>query len=95
MSKASGNGEGDVAEQTSVLARRARGIRDEITYDGFGHITNETNPAYGGRYKFTGREFDVETGLQYNRARYYDATTGRWNWSEKRRVAGSFRYRRS
>src|SRR5204863_5417406 len=54
------------------------GIRDEITYDGFGNITNETNSAYGGRYKFTGRELDVETGLQYNRARYYDATTGRW-----------------
>ena len=31
-----------------------------------------------GRYAFTGREFDVETQLQYNRARYYDATTGRW-----------------
>src|SRR5438046_6445676 len=56
----------------------AGGIRDEITYDGFGNITNETNAAYGGRYKFTGRELDVETGLQYNRARYYDATTGRW-----------------
>lgn len=27
---------------------------------------------------YTGREFDSETGLQYNRGRYYDATTGRW-----------------
>src|SRR5262249_49973448 len=27
---------------------------------------------------FTGREFDRVTGLQYNRARYYDSTTGRW-----------------
>src|SRR5438046_4435459 len=56
----------------------AGGIRDEITYDGFGNITNETNAAYGGRYKYTGRELDVETGLQFNRARYYDVTTGRW-----------------
>src|ERR1019366_3426819 len=29
-------------------------------------------------YGWTGREVDVETGLQYNRARYYDAATGRW-----------------
>jgi RHS repeat-associated protein len=27
---------------------------------------------------FTSREFDAETGLYYNRARYFDPTTGRW-----------------
>jgi RHS repeat-associated protein len=27
---------------------------------------------------YTGRELDVETWLQYTRARYYDAFTGRW-----------------
>ena len=27
---------------------------------------------------YTGREFDAEIGLQYNRARYYDAKVGRW-----------------
>jgi RHS repeat-associated protein len=27
---------------------------------------------------FTSREFDFETGLYYNRARYLDPTTGRW-----------------
>ncbi|MFM5961553.1 MAG: RHS repeat-associated core domain-containing protein, partial [Dolichospermum sp.] len=29
-------------------------------------------------YLFTGREFDKETGLQYNRARYYNQATGRF-----------------
>jgi len=56
-------------------------ILDTIAYDAFGNATpaNSTADAtYGGRYKWTGREFDVETGLQYNRARYYDAATGRW-----------------
>ena len=33
---------------------------------------------HSGRYAWTGREMDVETDLQYNRARYYDSTTGRW-----------------
>ncbi|MFO0011411.1 MAG: RHS repeat-associated core domain-containing protein, partial [Planctomycetota bacterium] len=27
---------------------------------------------------YTGREFDRDVGLQYNRARWYDPTTGRW-----------------
>ena len=28
--------------------------------------------------RYTGREFDSETGLYYYRARYYDPTTGRF-----------------
>jgi len=52
-------------------------VKDQITYDGWGNAT-QTNSTYGGRYLYTGREFDVETGLQYNRARYYDPATGRW-----------------
>jgi RHS repeat-associated protein len=51
---------------------------DTITYDGFGNVTNETNASAGDRWKFTGREFDSETGLQYNRARDYNAADGRW-----------------
>jgi RHS repeat-associated protein len=53
-------------------------LQDRITYDAFGNVLTETNPAFGDRYKYTGREFDSATGLQYNRARYYDATIGRW-----------------
>src|SRR5262245_53410370 len=52
-------------------------VLDSLVYDGFGRIS-ESDPEYGGRYKWTSREFDVETGLQFNRARYYDADTGRW-----------------
>src|SRR5690606_33103175 len=29
-------------------------------------------------FSYTGREWDSDAGLQYNRARWYDATTGRW-----------------
>jgi RHS repeat-associated protein len=53
-------------------------VKDSIAYDAFGNITSETNAADRGRYAWTGRELDAETGLQYNRARYYDSTTGRW-----------------
>jgi RHS repeat-associated protein len=59
-------------------------VRDVITtsgvasidYDAFGNVL--TDDAARGRYGWTGRELDVETGLQYNRARYYDSATGRW-----------------
>ena len=53
-------------------------VVDSIDYDGYGNISNETDSSYRGRYAYTGRELDVETGLQYNRARYYDGATGRW-----------------
>ncbi len=53
-------------------------VKDAIVYDGFGNIISETNSAYRGSYAWTGRMFDVETDLQYNRARWYDPTTGRW-----------------
>jgi RHS repeat-associated protein len=54
-------------------------VQDSIVYDGYGNITYQTpSPATTPLYSYTGRELDVETGLQYNRARYYDATTGRW-----------------
>jgi RHS repeat-associated protein len=43
-----------------------------------GTITSETNSTFRGNYAWTGREFDSATGLQYNRARYYDPKTGRW-----------------
>jgi type VI secretion system secreted protein VgrG len=52
--------------------------QDHINYDGFGNVTNETSSTFGDRYKWTGREFDSESGLQCNRIRYYDAITARW-----------------
>jgi RHS repeat-associated protein len=30
------------------------------------------------RYQYTGRDWDADVGLQYNRARWYDPATGRW-----------------
>ncbi len=55
-------------------------VVDSLKYDSFGNIDvgTELDAAYRGRYTWTGREFDVETQLQFNRARYYDSTTGRW-----------------
>jgi RHS repeat-associated protein len=54
------------------------GVIDTLTYDGFGKVTSESFPNKGDRYAYTGRERDIVTGLQYNRARYYDPAIGRW-----------------
>ena len=49
-----------------------------MKYDSYGNVISESNPTFKSRHRFTGREFDSETGLQYYRARYYDSSTGRF-----------------
>lgn len=54
-------------------------VQASVSYDSFGNATvSGSHPEYSGRYGWTGREQDDETGLQYNRGRYYDPATGRW-----------------
>jgi len=63
-------------------------LLETISYDAFGNITARADgdgdpltaedPTYRGRYAWTGRELDAETGLQYNRARSYGGASGRW-----------------
>jgi RHS repeat-associated protein len=59
------------------IMNTSQAIQDNLNYDGFGNPT-QTNAAVGDRYEYTAREFDANTGLQYNRARYYNPGTGRW-----------------
>jgi RHS repeat-associated protein len=52
-------------------------IASTYTYDAFGRLTASTG-SITNPFQYTGREFDSETGLYYNRARYYDASAGRF-----------------
>jgi RHS repeat-associated protein len=47
-----------------------------FTYDTFGNVTSGDTTQT--RYLYTGRDWDADVGLQYNRARWYDPATGRW-----------------
>lgn len=60
------------------LVNNSGTVVNHLKYDSFGNVISQTNAAAFTRYRFTGREFDAETGLQYNRARYYDPATGRF-----------------
>ena len=47
-------------------------------YSVYGHAAAE-NPNHPNPYLFPGRRFDVETGLYYYRARYYNPYSGRFS----------------
>jgi RHS repeat-associated protein len=47
------------------------------SYDAFGNLTGGAEVILT-RYLWTGREFEILTGLQYNRNRWYDPSMGRW-----------------
>jgi RHS repeat-associated protein len=60
---------------TNALTDATGAVIASTNYDSFGNATNANFPT---RYQFTGREFDNLTGLQYSRARWYDANLGRF-----------------
>jgi RHS repeat-associated protein len=69
--------EQDAANSVTSLSNSTGALADTYTYDSYGNVTNSTgtlrNP-----FQYTGRELDSETGLNYNRARYYNSATGRF-----------------
>jgi RHS repeat-associated protein len=70
-----------------ALASSAGAVQTTYTYDPFGQVTiNGT--ASPNRYQYTSRENDG-TGLQYNRARYYNPALGRFISQDPAGQAGS------
>jgi RHS repeat-associated protein len=53
-------------------------ILNHVVYDSFGKVKSQSDATVEFRYGYTGREQDGETGLDYYRARYYDAANGRF-----------------
>ena len=60
------------------LVNNSGALVNHLIYDSYSQVISQTNPAVDTRYLFTGREFDQEIGLYYYRARYYNATNGRF-----------------
>ena len=67
------DGLGTVTDLTDSTGATAK----SYSYDAYGTIVDQTGTVEQ-PYTYTGREFDAESGLYFYRARFYDATTGRF-----------------
>jgi RHS repeat-associated protein len=52
-------------------------LAQTYTYDSFGNTKNSSG-SLTNFFRYAGREFDTESGLYFNLARYYDPSTGRF-----------------
>ena len=62
---------------TTSLSSSAGALANTYTYDSFGNLTASTGTVTN-PLRYTGREFDQETGMHYYRARHYDQNIGRF-----------------
>jgi RHS repeat-associated protein len=69
--------EADGPGSITSLSSAAGSVANTYSYDAFGKLTASTGSVVN-PVQYTGRETDLETGLYYYRARYYDSTTGRF-----------------
>ena len=68
------DGLGSITEITDSVGA----VKQRYIYSSFGKIESQLDPNFIQPYTFTGREFDLETGLYFYRARYYDPSIGRF-----------------
>jgi uncharacterized protein RhaS with RHS repeats len=61
----------DGVNSVTSLTNSPGTLSNTYTYGSFGNKTASTGTVTN-RFEFTGREYDIETGLQYYRNRYYD-----------------------
>ena len=69
--------EADGLGSITSLSSSAGAVANSYTYDSFGGVTNFTGTLRN-LFQYAGRESDSETGLYYNRARYYSPQSGRF-----------------
>ncbi len=59
------------------LSSSTGSLPQTYVYDSFGKLTASTGSLVN-TFRYTGREFDTETNLQFSRARYFDQNAGRF-----------------
>jgi RHS repeat-associated protein len=67
----------DGLQSVTSLSNTSSTLVSTYAYDTFGNITNSTGTIVNA-FRFTGREFDAETGIYFYRARYFDPRSGRF-----------------
>ena len=69
--------EDDGGDSVTSLTSSAGTLANSYAYDSFGKLTASTGTLVN-PFSYTTREFDQETSIYYYRARYYDASLGRF-----------------
>ena len=69
--------EQDALGSVTSLSNASASVTNTYTYDSFGNTTASTG-TLNNPFRFTGREFDLETGIYQYRMRYYDPNVGRF-----------------
>jgi RHS repeat-associated protein len=67
----------DALGSVTSLTSSSGTIAGTYTYDSFGKLSAATGSVIN-PFQYTGREFDIETGTYFHRARYYDPNVGRF-----------------
>jgi RHS repeat-associated protein len=67
----------DALATVTSLSNGTGGLSQTYSYDAYGTQTGSSGSATN-LFRFTGRELDTETALNYYRARYYDPAVGRF-----------------
>lgn len=70
-----------------VLNAQTGALAQQMNYDAFGRVTQDTNPGFQ-PFGFAGGLYDPDTGLVRFGARDYDAGVGRWTMKDPIRFAG-------
>jgi RHS repeat-associated protein len=86
-SSATGYYQADGLGSVTSLSNGAGVVAQNYTYDSYGNIIATTGSLVNS-FRYTGREFDTETGLYFYRARYFDPTAGRFLSEDPLRFAG-------
>ena len=67
----------DALGSITSLSNSSAAIANTYTYDSFGKLSASTG-TLANPFQYTGRDYDVETGARYYRARHYDPNIGRF-----------------
>ena len=83
--------EADGLGSITSLSNSAGAVANTYTYDSFGNVTNFTG-TLSNPFRYTGREFDSETGEYFYRARYYEPVNGRFVSEDPIRFFGGMNF---
>jgi RHS repeat-associated protein len=82
----------DGLSSITELTNQSGMVIQRYTYSSFGKIESQFDANFVQPYAYTSREVDIETGLYYYRARYYEPNVGRFISQDPKRFGGGINF---